>query len=129
MKAEGWDTDEIGEAFGISPATVRRDVRQGKKGNGDSDETPFLVLNHYGDPLGYPGLLHTCKVVARHAGVDPRKVSPHVFRHTFATELVRGGVGIQVVQALLGHADLSTTARYLAVGGDEKGAAVEVLTW
>jgi len=87
----------------------------------------LLVLNHEGGPLTPHAVYDSVKKLARRAGLDPKKISPHVFRHTFATELVRAGVNIRTVQELLGHADLSTTARYLAVDMEQKRSAVAVL--
>ena len=55
----------------------------------------------------------------RKAGI-PRELShPHVLRHTRAIELLRAGVPVTVVQQLLGHAFLSTTAVYLRLSGQE----------
>lgn len=60
------------------------------------------------------------------ANID-RKITPHSFRHTFASLLVREGVDIRVIQGLLGHSSLATTSIYAHVGTEEKQKAVDKL--
>lgn len=54
------------------------------------------------------------------AKVGIEKCHPHLFRHTFATDALRSGCDIRMVQEMMGHSDLSTTAVYLHVTSAEK---------
>lgn len=56
-------------------------------------------------------------------------VTPHTLRHTFATRLLRAGIDIVVVAALLGHSRLDTTARYTRPGWTDLERAVENENW
>jgi integrase/recombinase XerD len=58
------------------------------------------------------------KKTAREAGIDERKVTSRILRHTFSTHLLEDGVNIRVIQAVLGHRSLRTTAVYTHVAAN-----------
>lgn len=73
-----------------------------------------VFVSKSGKPLTRVMLWHLVRKYALRAGLAG-KVSPHTFRHSFATHLLEGGADLRVVQELLGHASISTTQLYTHV--------------
>ena len=73
-----------------------------------------LFLNFRGRPLTRSGAWQIVRRHVRAAGIR-RKVTPHTFRHTFATHLLDRGADLRAVQEMLGHADITTTQIYTHV--------------
>jgi integrase/recombinase XerD len=76
--------------------------------------SPYVFLGPRGRPLTRQAVWKLVRRRALAAGLG-RRVSPHTFRHTFATHLLDGGADLRVVQTLLGHADVGTTQIYTHV--------------
>jgi integrase/recombinase XerD len=70
-----------------------------------------VFVNARGGPLSRMGFWKILRGHARSAGI-PARVHPHALRHSFATHLLHGGADLRVVQELLGHASVTTTAIY-----------------
>jgi integrase/recombinase XerD len=75
---------------------------------------PAVFLNHRGGRLSRQSAWAVIDSAAKDAGLDV-EVSPHTFRHSFATHLLDGGADVRVVQELLGHASVATTQLYTLV--------------
>jgi site-specific recombinase XerD len=82
---------------------------------------PFVTTAQHG--LGQEALSREVELAALGAGV-PGRHHPHKWRHTYATELVRAGVDIHVVQRLLGHTNIASTVGYTHLVLDDLRAAV-----
>jgi len=82
----------------------------------NNKQTRTLFMNQFGQPLSKQVIELMVRAYAKKAGVLKR-VTPHTFRHTFATELIRNGADINAVREMLGHSDLRTTNIYTHVAG------------
>ena len=99
----------IGSFSILNVKNYLNNLRSGMSKKGKSNG--FLFLNKNGSKLSRMAIWniinHNCII----AGVN-KKVSPHVFRHSFATHLIEGGADLRAVQEMLGHTDISTTQIY-----------------
>lgn len=79
--------------------------------------TPALFLGPRGARLSRQSAWLVIQAAAERAGLAAH-VSPHTFRHSFATHLLQGGADVRVVQELLGHSSVATTQLYTLVTAD-----------
>jgi integrase/recombinase XerD len=99
----------IGRSAGKYITIYKKDIRvhlDVKKGNED-----VLFLNNRGSKISRVMIFYIIKDLAVKAGIK-KTVSPHTFRHSFATHLVEGGADLRAVQEMLGHASITTTEIY-----------------
>ena len=78
-----------------------------KKGNSKG----ILFLNSRGKKLTRMSIWNILHENTLRSGIT-KKVSPHIFRHSFATHLLEGGADLRSVQEMLGHSDITTTQVY-----------------
>lgn len=89
-----------------------RNKQKIKEGNND-----FMFLNRNGSKLSRVMIFTIVKNLVDIAGVK-KNVSPHTFRHSFATHLIEGGANLRAVQEMLGHESITTTEIYTHLDSD-----------
>ena len=77
----------------------------------DADSDDVLFLNRFGKRFSRVSMFNLVKKQALSAGIT-KELSPHTFRHSFATHLVENGADLRVVQEMLGHESITTTEIY-----------------
>ncbi len=86
----------------------------------------YVFLNRFGKKLSRIMVFNVVKRYCNEAGIT-KEVSPHTFRHTFATHLLEGGANLRAIQMMLGHEQISTTEIYTKV--DKQMLREEILTF
>ncbi len=85
-----------------------------------------VFIGRTGSGLGVRQVERVTKALGQQAEI-PFPVTPHVIRHTFASELARLGVNMEIIRRLMNHRNIATTSRYTHVGLDALREAVELL--
>lgn len=99
----------------ISPRAIREielyfiDRNQQKLIKKDFED--FLFLSRRGSNISRIMVFHIIKELAEVAGIT-KNISPHTFRHSFATHLLEGGANLRAIQSMLGHESIATTEIY-----------------
>lgn len=101
-----------------------RPLLEARSRGGTSGHQSALFLNSRGGRLSRQGCWAVVRRCAQLAGVTG-KVTPHTFRHSFATHMLDHGADLRVVQELLGHASISTTQLYTHVSSSRLRQAYE----
>ena len=77
----------------------------------------FIFLNRFGKKISRISVFTAIKDLAKKAGMK-KVISPHTFRHSYATHMVNGGANLRAVQQMLGHESITTTEIYTHLSRD-----------
>ncbi|AIZ63808.1 integrase [Hymenobacter sp. DG25B] len=95
--------------FYLSGVRCHQDIQPGHE--------DMVFLNKRGTKLSRVTIFTTIKTLAEKAGIR-KTISPHTFRHSFATHLIEGGADLRAVQEMLGHESITTTEIYTHLDRD-----------
>ncbi len=101
----------------ISPRAIREISNyfyDRKQVEAKKDHEDYVFLSRRGTKLSRIMVFHIIKEQADLAGIQ-KNISPHTFRHSFATHLLEGGANLRAIQCMLGHESISTTEIYMHI--------------
>lgn len=84
-----------------------------------SIDLPYLFVTKFNAPMSTQGVRNIVTKYVERSGIH-KKITPHVFRHSFATLLLESGVDIKYIQDFLGHSTIATTQIYLHISDEQK---------
>lgn len=95
----------------VASEAIKNYLENGQRIPAGPEYEDFLFLSKDGKPLSRVSVFNLVKKQAMAAGIQ-KEISPHTFRHSFATHLVENGADLRVVQEMLGHKSILTTEIY-----------------
>jgi integrase/recombinase XerD len=90
----------------------------------DNEDRDTLFLNRNGKKLTRAMIFTLVKQLAKKANID-EKISPHTFRHSFATHLLENGADLRTIQTLMGHESITTTEVYMHLDTQQLSQVLE----
>ena len=114
---------ESGEKFREMAAEAVTEYMNARIDATDDASQGILFLNKFAKPLSRISVFSMVKKQAMLAGIR-KEISPHTFRHSFATHLIENGADLRVVQEMLGHESILTTEIYTHIDSSTWQASV-----
>lgn len=106
----------IAEIMDYLPSRAEIDIKPGH-------EDYLFVSAHFKKKMSRITMFHIIKELAEQIGLK-KTISPHTFRHSFATHLLEGGANLRVIQSMLGHEDIGTTEIYTHIDANRLRAEI-----
>ena len=105
------DKERLVPLGGAAQEALEAYLSDGRVEPADASCEDYVFLNRFGKPLSRVSIFNMVKNQALAAGVN-KEISPHTFRHSFATHLIEHGADLRAVQEMLGHESILTTEIY-----------------
>ncbi len=114
----------------VSRITVRELLRylDRFRQSNEYTDSPYLFPDNYGGSVTVNSIQQYLRRLAQKVGIEDVKVTPHIFRHTFATNAAAQGVNAFILKEIMGHSSMQTTMRYVHPQPDDLKVQHEVFS-